>query len=171
MKHLLFIISTFVVLHSSFANSAAPPAPVPQTGQTLCYNSAGSVISCAGTGQDGEFQNGVAWPNPRFSEPSNGTVIDNLTGLMWTKNANLPLATKNWKAAGDYVAAMNAGQRANFGYTDWRLPSIRELQGLVDLSRSNPALPAGHPFTSVQNYYWSATAGVVSGADYAWTVL
>ena len=58
---------------------------------------------------------------------------------------------------------MNAGTNANFGYTDWRLPSVRELQGLVDSSRSNPALPVGHPFTSVQfGYYWSATSGAYS---------
>ena len=33
------------------------PASVPQTGQTLCYDTAGTEIDCAGTGQDGEYQN------------------------------------------------------------------------------------------------------------------
>ena len=31
---------------------------------------------------------GVAWPNPRFTDNGNGTVTDNLTGLIWLKNAN-----------------------------------------------------------------------------------
>jgi hypothetical protein len=31
---------------------------------------------------------GVAWPNPRFTDNSDGTVTDNLTGLIWLKNAN-----------------------------------------------------------------------------------
>ena len=35
---------------------------LPQTGQTTCYDASGTVISCTGTGQDGEFQAGVAWP-------------------------------------------------------------------------------------------------------------
>ena len=33
-------------------------------------------------------QKGVAWPNPRFTDNGNGTVTDNLTGLIWLKNAN-----------------------------------------------------------------------------------
>jgi hypothetical protein len=36
---------------------------------------------------------------------------------------------------------------------------IQELASLVDLTQSNPVLPAGHPFTNVQSFsYWSATA-------------
>jgi hypothetical protein len=72
---------------------AAPPAPVPQSGQALCYDSAGIVILCAGTGQDGDIQSGLPWPSPRFVDNSigstNQTVTDNLTGLIWAKNANL----------------------------------------------------------------------------------
>jgi hypothetical protein len=37
-------------------------AGVPKTGQTTCYDAGGTVISCAGTGQDGDLQLGVAWP-------------------------------------------------------------------------------------------------------------
>ena len=37
------------------------PARVGKTGQTTCYDVAGTVIDCAGTGQDGELQPGVAW--------------------------------------------------------------------------------------------------------------
>ena len=40
----------------------------------------------------------------------------------------------------------------------WRLPSQEEWETLIDKSVRNPALPSGHPFTSVQsNYYWSST--------------
>jgi len=172
MKHIYTTLLIFTLLTSPFTlhSHAAPPAPVPQTGQTLCYNSSGGVIPCAGTGQDGDSNTGVVWPSQRFSNHGNGTVTDNLTGLMWTRDANLPLATKTWYLALDYVAAMNAGTVANFGYTDWRLPSIRELQGLVDSSRANPALPVGHPFTSVQSdYYWSATTNA-SYTYSAWVV-
>ncbi len=63
-------------------------APVQKTGQTKCYDTRGGEIVCSGTGQDGEFQKGVAWPNPRFTDNNNGTVKDNLTGLVWLKDAN-----------------------------------------------------------------------------------
>lgn len=172
----LFItkIFLFTMIISSFARNysyaASVPAPVPPTGQTLCYSSTGLVKPCAGTGQDAAIQKGVLWPDPRFNDHGNGTVTDKLTGLMWTKDANLPLAPKTWQLAFDYVAGMNAGTIANFGYTDWRLPSIRELQGLSDMSRVSPALPANHPFTSVQSIYVSGSS-TSSYTDGYWFII
>src|SRR3990172_5700801 len=71
---------------------------IPKTGQTTCYDSAGNVIACTGTGQDGEIQAGVPWPSPRFMDNGDGTVTDNLTGLIWLKNANC-FGTRNWASA------------------------------------------------------------------------
>src|SRR5215510_3669335 len=65
----------------------AQQARVPQTGQTRCLDAAGSPINCAGTGQDGAIQAGVPSPSPRFSDMNDGTVKDNLTNLIWLKNA------------------------------------------------------------------------------------
>jgi len=144
---------------------------LPQTGQTKCFDTDGIEIPCAGTGQDGEIQAGVAWPSPRFSDHGN-TVTDNLTGLMWTKNANLPGDDKTWQQALDYVKGMNAGTYENFGYTDWRLPNRKEFHSLTDYSRYDPALPSGHPFTNVQGYYvyyWSSTT-CASTTYCAWVV-
>jgi hypothetical protein len=86
-RKVLFLLLSVSVLH-------AEPAQVGKTGQTKCYNASGTEISCTGTGQDGEIRAGVAWPNPRFSI-SGDCVTDNLTGLMWAKNANLPNSTKH----------------------------------------------------------------------------
>ncbi|MBI5756026.1 MAG: SBBP repeat-containing protein [Nitrospirae bacterium] len=131
------------------AKFSFPPAELPRTGQTICYDSAGAVIPCAGTGQDGEVQAGMPWPDPRFTDNGDGTVTDNLTGLMWTKDANLgSIGFTSWWVALDYVARMNAGVNPNFGYTDWRLPNINELKSLIGAERS-PALPASNPFTNV----------------------
>jgi hypothetical protein len=66
----------------------AQRARVPQTGLTACWDVAGSPISCAETGQDGEIQAGVALPTPRFMDRGNGTVRDQLTGLLWLKKAD-----------------------------------------------------------------------------------
>ncbi|MDD2365126.1 MAG: DUF1566 domain-containing protein [Desulfuromonadaceae bacterium] len=175
MKKMLWVccLVITITLHSPFSTDVhAAPAPVPQTGQTACYNSEGTEIFCAGTGQDGDIKDGVAWPIPRFTDNSNGTVTDTLTGLIWLKNANC-FGTQTWDAA---LASSNTLANGACGLSDgstagqWRLPSIRELGGLVDRSRSNPALPAGHPFTGVQSfYYWSGSTGA-GGTGYAWGV-
>jgi len=134
---------------------------LPKTGQTISY----------AAGDDGDLEMGVAWPDTRFTDKVDGTVKDNLTGLVWTKNANLPNGTLTWQAALDYVAGMNAGTNPNFGYTDWRLPNVNELKSLIDNSKYNLALPQGHPFINVQSssYYWSSTA-LASNTDFAWVV-
>ena len=176
MKHLLVTVMVALLFQAPLSSVFAAPAPVPQTGQTTCYNSSGTVIPCAGTGQDGAIKGGVAWPVPRFTDKGNGTVSDNLTGLMWTKDANAPGPTactpatsKSWQQALDYAACLNSN--SYLGFNDWRVPSIRELGGLVDASRSNPALPAGHPFTSVQSsYYWSGSTYANSTVN-AWYVV
>jgi hypothetical protein len=150
----------------SFDNSVTC---LPKTGQTKCYNASGAEITCSGTGQDGEIQAGVAWPSPRFIDYGNGTVTDNLTGLMWTKNANLPNGDVTWQQALDYVKGMNNGTYENFGYTDWCLPNQKELHSLTDYSLDDSALPSGHPFTNVASWYWSSTTDT-DATDEAWYV-
>ena len=54
---------------------------LPRTGQTTCYDVAGGVIACTGTGQDGDKLAGVTWPSPRFTDNGNGMLTDQLTGL------------------------------------------------------------------------------------------
>ncbi len=148
---------------------------VAKTGQTQCWNAAGSVIGCAGTGQDGEYQAGIepavsaifgtayntpAWTGVRFTDNGDGTVTDNLTALTWLKNANC-FGAKNWTTA---LSDANALASGSCGLSDgsvaggWRLPNGNELHSLIDGTQSNPALPAGHPFTGVQlNLYWTST--------------
>jgi hypothetical protein len=124
------------------------PANIWKTGQTTSY----------GAMDDGDLKRGVTWPVPRFADPGDGTITDNLTGLMWSKNADLPDGTMNWQGALDYVKALNSGAGLG-GYHDWRLPNMKELFSLIDFSRYYPALPDGHPFDNVQsNKYWSSTA-------------
>ncbi|MBF0552872.1 MAG: DUF1566 domain-containing protein, partial [Deltaproteobacteria bacterium] len=145
---------------------------LPKTGQTTCYRSTGGIIACTNTGQDGDKQAGVLWPSPRFNDNGNGTVYDNLTGLIWLKNANC-FGAKTWT---DSLPAANGLANGSCGLTDgsqvrdWRLPSRKELRSLIDHRNYSPALPTGHPFIGVQSfYYWSSTTNADSTSN-AWIV-
>ena len=85
------------------------PARVGETGQKTCYDAAGTVIDCAGTGQDGDIQPGMEWPNPRFVDNLDGTVTDMLTGLIWLKDASCAdLAGTNTNGEADWTSALTA---------------------------------------------------------------
>jgi len=167
-------ISALLLLLSFLPLSAlAATITLPQTGQTKCYDPSGNTpneIPCAGTGQDGDKQMGATWPNPRFTDNGNGTVTDNLTGLIWLKNATC-FGTKVWA---DALTAANTLASGACNLSDgsqagqWRLPNIKEMQSLIDRGRTQPGLPAGHPFTGVQpGNYWSSSTYVYY-SSYAW---
>jgi len=157
-----------------------PAAAVAKTGQTICYDNSESTISCSGTGQDGDKKVGVAWPNPRFTDNGDGTVTDKLTGLIWLKNANCNNGKMNWTDALNFANALYDGSTSYGGgdcglsdssiATHWRLPNLKELYSLIDLSRKNPALPTGHLFSGVQlDYYWSSTTSA-NNTSKAWDI-
>lgn len=122
---------------------------------------------------DGAYQAGVAWPVPRFvvgTDSASNCVYDALTGLMWVRN---PATNRlNWTNAVIYCENLD-GTEGRGGYTDWRMPNIRELSSLIDFGRTNPALPAGHPFVQIQltglnnTNYWTSSAKV---EGLRWTV-
>ncbi len=168
MIHRIFL-SLLIICSFSVAAYAAT-IQLPRTGQTVCYDAAGAVIACINTGQDGDKLAGVPSPNPRFTDNANGTITDNLTGLIWLKNANCTetiggIAKVNgdltWPNAltwSNNLAGGVCGLADGSAVGDWRLPNITELESLVDLSQVSPALPGGHPFTNVQAYYWSSSS-------------
>ncbi len=144
------------------ALSIAATVDLPETGQTTCYDSSGNVISCPNTGQDGDTLAGVTWPSPRFTDNLNGTVTDNLTGLVWLKNANC-FPERTWSLA---LSDCNGLANGSCGLSDgsiaggWRLPNVNELESLVNAQQSNPATwLRTQGFTNVQSYYyWSSTS-------------
>jgi Protein of unknown function (DUF1566) len=81
-----------------------------------------------------------------------GTVRDNLTGLMWLKNADCFGQFRTWAQA---LTDANTLSNGTCGLTDgsvagdWRLPNVKELLSLIDYGHFDPALPAGHPFVNV----------------------
>ena len=100
---------------------------------------------------------------PRFG--SDGPSVQDLwTGLCWAPAARAPLS---WEDALHAAAALNSADHA--GRRRWRLPNIRELESLLDLTRHSPALPAGHGFGFVPVGCWSATTSVYE-PRYAWVL-
>jgi hypothetical protein len=137
------------------------------TGQRLCYDVAGRPVDCAGSGQDGEFRAGPAWPEPRFEMQGDDLALDRLTGLVWPRVASVGDFPMSWAEALAAVAGMN---RENaFGHADWRLPNRRELLSVVSHDHHRPALPAGHPFSVQQTWYWTSTTSS-RAPGYAWHV-
>lgn len=135
---------------------------LPATGQRECFDIEGRPIACDGTGQDGHLRMGAAWPKRRF-ETNGETVFDHLTGLVWTRYADLSGSRTTWEGAFETVAYLR--RRGYGGRSAWSLPTINELESLVDASQHTPALPADHPFENVQEAYWSSTS---SGFEPDW---
>jgi hypothetical protein len=133
-------------------------APVEKTGQMYCYSH----------GDDGDWEKGVAWPNPRFTDNGDGTVTDNLTGLVWLKNADCFPVAVEWASALSKCNTLKEGECGLWDSSiegDWRLPNVKELLSLIDYGHFNFALPSDHPFTSVKwdshGGYWSSTTCAV----------
>lgn len=121
------------------------------------------IPDCTGTGQDGEIRAGVRWPDPRFADNGDGTVRDNLTGLIWLKNAD-PFGFRPWQEALDECNKLSSG---HYGLSDdsqpgdWHLPNIKEIESLVDYNRAGPCLPDGwdQVFENVRpSSYWTSTS-------------
>ena len=136
------------------------------------------------------MRKGVAWPNPRFTDNNDGTVTDNLTGLIWLEDADCPNAQLHWHPALAFAGSLYDGWNGDPGggdcdleddsiAGDWRLPNVRELQSLIHYGVDGPAVPdtagtgswsAGDPFTNiVSTSYWSSTT-LAGGDTNAWLV-
>lgn len=92
-----------------------------------------------------------------------GTVGD-------TTTCNNTLGAKECNTQ-NYVAAINAltGADRLCGATDWRMPTVKELEGIADMGRLSPAIdPVFFPNTP-SSYVWSGSP-LAGGPSYAWVV-
>ena len=148
-----------------------------QTGQTDCFNELGLQIQCDSSGgHDGETQNGVPWPSPRFVDKGDGTVDDQLTRLTWLKDPECLGAFLSWDQAFSNIADLASGSDFSCtGYTpgsfdDWRMPTVNELVSLFDYG-SSEGLSPGHPFDFSDpefcHTFWSSTTAAASPEN-AW---
>lgn len=85
----------------------------------------------------------------KFTNNNDGTVTDQTTGLMWRQT---PIANMEWQAALDQCENLTAAE-----YTDWRAPTIKELESILDDTENDPVVdPIFFPETTSSDY-WSST--------------
>ena len=119
-----------------------------------------------------------------YTDNGDGTVSDNATGLMWTQDDS--------GEGLDWVNALQYAENSEFaGYSDWRLPNVKELQGIVDYNYSPSATDASKVGAAIDPdyfnctpivneagdddyaYYWSSTSANFTSSEpyyYAWYV-
>ena len=108
-------------------------------------------------------------PAGRFTDNGDGTVTDHQTTLVWQQTA--PPSPVFWSQAQQDCASNTAGLSGS----GWRLPTIKELQTIVDRSKISPAIDDSFFFATDNDAFWSATCkagGPVcpAGGSSAWGV-
>ena len=144
-----------------FSLTARAEQYVPDTGQTQSYTDT--------FGEDSDYTRnppsytkldagGNALPDDAASWVM---VKDNVTGLIWEKKTDDGSIhdrdnTYDWYDAQDvFIAQLNS--EGFGGHSDWRLPTIKELDTIVDLGRYNPTIDTFYFNNTVSSYYWSGT--------------
>ena len=174
---------------------------VPDTGQTQCYDDAGNVIACPSPGERFYGQDGNYAINPMsYTRLDGGNMVqDNVTGLIWEVKNNQdgvkdygnprdadntytwydPNPATNGGYAGadgdgtdtaDFINALNS---AHFGgYSDWRLPTIKELDSIVDYNvpYPGPCINTAYFPNTAASEYWSSNT-IPYNTRYAWVML
>ncbi|MGK5091346.1 DUF1566 domain-containing protein [Deltaproteobacteria bacterium TL4] len=132
--------------NNSIPSIVPVPVPVPDTGQTTSYTNT--------FGEDADYSE-----NPMsFTDNGNGTITDNVTGLLWQKQDDG--VGRDWDTANTYCEELPLA-----GYTDWKLPAVSELTSIVNYGRSSPAINTTY-FPSTSSDYWSS-AVYANGTSYA----
>ncbi|MGO8997048.1 MAG: DUF1566 domain-containing protein [Polyangiaceae bacterium] len=98
-------------------------------------------------------------PNPEsYTDNGDGTVTDNVTGLMWQQA--VPTSTYPEDQAETFCASL-----ALAGHCDWRLPSVIELVSIEDDGEASPSIDPTYFPSTPADYFWTSTANArVPGA-------
>lgn len=119
--------------------SATGKFKIPDTAQTKCYDSnTGAEAACSGTGYDADYN---ATNQQSYTDNSNGTITDNVTGLVWTKSpetsGNSTIDSNDKKT---YTEAVSYCENLTLaGQSDWRLPDIKTLYSLMNFKGLDPS--------------------------------
>lgn len=185
MKLHLILLLTFGLLFTACEGGGGSSDAIAQikevvapkkTGQTTSYDQSGNEVADGTLKDDGHYQKGTA---PSYTRDAvSETVIDKLTGLMWQDDAAVASVTKPWVTQsnydkGDYfntigdTAITYCDELTLGGFENWRLPTRKELQGIVDYGRDAPAINQVFNYTSYS--YWSSTTHVDRSSN-AWSI-
>lgn len=121
---------------SQTTDNSIPASYIPDTGQSGSYTQT--------FGEDSDFNT-----HPQvLTDNLDGTITDKVTGLMWQKQDGGEMTIEK---AVSYVKTINLG-----GFSDWRLPTTRELFSINNFDKVNPALPTGYFTTTAAEYWWTS---------------
>ena len=89
---------------------------------------------CVRDGSPEQQAKGPRSADGRYLDHGNGAIKDTRTGLMWTKKDSYADLGEclDWDDSRRYVSALRTGE-----YSDWRLPTVKELKGIYEGSKSN----------------------------------
>lgn len=125
------------------------PFRLPDSGQSYSYS--------ATSGEDADVVvNGISLVNN-----GDGTITDNITGLMWQRTDGGEMI---WENATSYCNNLVQG-----GYSDWRMPTAMELFSINNYDRINPALDTVFFIKTAAQYWWSSDLQV-NDATKVWVV-
>lgn len=98
--------------------------PIVHTGVSEFYSTVALLNTTPDTSNAFYWQDAGRVNNaPSYTNNGDGTITDNITGLMWQKNMG---EKKTFANAEQYAQTMNLG-----GYNDWRIPTVKELYSLI----------------------------------------
>ncbi|MDD3321754.1 MAG: DUF1566 domain-containing protein [Paludibacter sp.] len=128
--------------------------PIVDTYQGLTYDDLTQVSPPAEGesyyGQDAQYTGN----NPSYTDNGDGTITDNVTSLIWAQD--LCPSTRSWSDARYYCDTLTTG-----GYTDWRMPTVKELWSIRDFSM-------GWPWVNT-DYFYLVGDGTEMGKHHSWT--
>lgn len=145
-KAVMFVLLLFIILMGMVVSCLWPAEwKVVDTGQEKFFNANGQEISSPSSssalyGQDAHYK-GLT---PSYTDNGDGTITDNNTGLMWQKD---PGDKKTYTEA---VAGLSSFRLA--GYSDWRMPTIKELYSLIKFNGTDPSGEMGNDTSSLKPF-------------------
>jgi len=101
-------VGKYPIVHTGVSEFHSTDSKIepPETTDALYWQDAGRIIN-----------------SPSYTDNENGTITDNVSGLIWEKDMGEKI---NWSEAVEKVEILNTGD-----YDDWRIPTIKELYSLI----------------------------------------